>query len=125
VVGLGALLAAAAYDADPGGGGSTDALLALWATIERAGVPFLLFLAVAGLFTGQVFSRRQAEQLLTAQKDQADANAALLTRLWQEEKARADRLEQLLFQQTVLANRVGAVAERVAERTPGGGAAGG
>lgn len=115
------LLAAAA----PADGGDLTGLLALWALVERSGAPFLLFLAVVGLFTGQVFSKRQADVLLKSQKEQADANAALLTRLWQEEKARADRLEQLLFQQTLLANRVGAVAERVAERTDASGAAGG
>lgn len=88
-----------------------------WGYVERGGVPFLLFLAVVGLFTGQVFSKRQADALLKLQSEQAQKNEALLKSLWEGEKSRADRLEQLLFQQTLLANRVGAVAERVAERS--------
>lgn len=88
-----------------------------WGYVERGGVPFLLFLAVVGLFTGQVFSKRQADALLKLQSEQAAKNEALLRSLWEGEKSRADRLEQLLFQQTLLANRVGAVAERVAEKS--------
>jgi hypothetical protein len=120
-LGLGALLPLAAA-ADPGGGGSTDALLALWGAIERAGVPFLLFLAVVGLFTGQVASRRQTDALLKLQQDRYEENDRRWEERWREQRERADRLEQLLFQQSALSTRVSALAERAVEhsRTPTG-----
>lgn len=89
-------------------------LLGLWHAIQDGGVTFLLFLAVLALFTGQVSSRRQADQLLKMQTDRYAENDARWAERFRDEKARADRMEQLLFQQAAVANRIGAIAERVA-----------
>ena len=95
----------------------------LWVLVQTGGVPFLLFLAVLGLFTGQVSSSKQADKVLTLQQDRYAENDKRWEERWREEKARgdlerarADRLEQLLFQQGALANRVGSLAERVVEK---------
>lgn len=105
------MLAVAAVSSTPG--------LDLWPAIERGGITFMLFLAVVGLFTGQVFSKKQADALLKMQQDRYETDTKRLEQRIQEEKARADRFESLLFQQVALANRVGAVAERVAEKVGG------
>ena len=88
----------------------------LWALIERGGVTAVLFLAVVGLFTGQIFSKRQADQLLKMQADHYEANRKLLEQLWRDEHADKVHLQQLLFQRDVSAGRVAALAERIVER---------
>lgn len=96
-----------------------EGIAAWWALIATNGVPFLLFVAFLALFTGQVFSKRQADQLLALQRERYEDNEKRLEQLWRDERARADRMEQLLFQRDALASRIGAIAERIVEKPAG------
>ena len=98
-----------------------DVTLVLWGAIEKGGVPFLLFLASGWLFKQM---RSQAEQILKLQQERYTENDARWAERFREEKARSDRLELLLGQQNLAAQRIVTVAERVLPPPPPGAAAG-
>lgn len=105
-----ATLAAAGMAADGGTTIDLSSVFALWERIEKGGVPFFMFLIIIALFTGQVSSKKQGEQVITLLKENAQNNDARWKERFEEANARTNRAEQQLEKAN---ERVASLAETV------------